>query len=61
MLDPILALIGSSEYTFFNFARIKEPFIRQLLVKRAWMVLAIFLLIDTALCCLFIFVPSKRL
>ena len=28
MLDPILALLGFSEYTFFSFARIKEPFIR---------------------------------
>lgn len=28
MLDPILALAGFSEYTFMNFARIKEPFIR---------------------------------
>jgi hypothetical protein len=61
MLDPILALVGLSEYTFFNFARIKEPFVRQLLIKRAWMVLATVILIDAALCCLFIFVPSKRL
>jgi hypothetical protein len=28
MLDPILALLGYSEYTFMNFARIKEPFVR---------------------------------
>lgn len=28
MLDPILALLGLSEYTFMSFARIKEPFVR---------------------------------
>jgi hypothetical protein len=27
-LDPIMALLGYSEYTFMNFARIKEPFVR---------------------------------
>lgn len=31
MLDPLLALLGLSEYTFFSFARIKEPFIRYVL------------------------------
>jgi len=61
MLDPILAIIGLSEYTFFSFSRVREPFVRKLLVKRAWMVLLAFLLIDAALCCLFILVPGKRL
>ena len=61
MLDPILAFVGLSEYTFASFARIKEPFVRQLLVKREWMVLGVVILVDAALCCLFIFVPSKRL
>lgn len=28
MLDPILALVGLSEYTFMSFARVKEPFVR---------------------------------
>jgi len=28
MLDPVLAMVGYSEYTFMSFARIKEPFIR---------------------------------
>jgi hypothetical protein len=60
-LDPILALVGYSEYTLFNFSRIREPYVRQLLVKRALMVLAITLLIDAALCVLFILVPGKRL
>ena len=61
MLDPILALVGLSEYTFFNFARVKELFVRQLLVRRAWMVVLAVVLIDAALCSLFIFVPGKRL
>ncbi|KID75127.1 Protein rax1 [Metarhizium brunneum] len=60
-LDPIMALIGYSEYTPFNFSRIREPYVRQLLAKRAMMVLAITILIDAALCVLFILVPGKRL
>lgn len=28
MLDPLMALIGYSEYTFMRFNRIKEPFVR---------------------------------
>lgn len=60
-LDPILALIGYSEYTPFNFSRIREPYVRKLLTQRAIMVLAVTLLIDAALCVLFILVPGKRL
>lgn len=60
-LDPILALLGFSEYTLFNFSRIKEPFIRKLLNKRALMVLSLILLIDAAFVILFVFVPGKRL
>ncbi|KAF9878614.1 rgs domain protein [Colletotrichum karsti] len=60
-LDPVLALIGLSEYTPFNFSRIREPYVRKLLAKRAIMVLAVTLLIDAALCVLFILVPGKRL
>ncbi|KAL7961150.1 RGS domain-containing protein [Trichoderma compactum] len=60
-LDPILALIGFSEYTPFNFSRIREPYVRRLLAKRALMVLAVTTLIDAGLCVLFILVPGKRL
>ncbi|KAM0255695.1 hypothetical protein ACHAQJ_005539 [Trichoderma viride] len=60
-LDPILALIGFSEYTPFNFSRIREPYVRRLLAKRALMVLAVTFLIDAGLCVLFILVPGKRL
>ncbi|KAJ6782962.1 hypothetical protein PWT90_09992 [Aphanocladium album] len=60
-LDPIMALLGFSEYTPFNFSRIREPYVRTLLVKRAFMVLLVTALITVALCVLFIFVPGKRL
>ncbi|KAK4987331.1 Bud site selection protein, Revert to axial protein 1 [Elasticomyces elasticus] len=61
MLDPILALAGLSEYTFLSFTRIKEPYVRKLLNKRAMTCLLWIALIDVAWCCLFIFVPGKRL
>lgn len=60
-LDPVLALIGLSEYTPFNFSRVREPYVRKLLIRRALMVLAVTLVVDVALCVLFIFVPGKRL
>jgi hypothetical protein len=61
MLDPILALLGYSEYTLMDFNKIREPFVKQTLNKRSLTTLAMFLLLDTAVCCLFIFVPGKRL
>ncbi|RDL33220.1 Uncharacterized protein BP5553_08659 [Venustampulla echinocandica] len=60
-LDPILALVGFSEYTFMSFSRVRERFVRKLLNKRALMVLGVTLLIDAALVVLFVFVPGKRL
>ncbi|KKA29955.1 hypothetical protein TD95_003782 [Thielaviopsis punctulata] len=60
-LDPILALIGFSEYTPFNFSRIKEPFVRKMLTRRAITLLFVIVVIDAALCLLFILVPGKRL
>lgn len=61
MLDPVLAFMGLSEYTFMSFQRVKEPFVRKLLNKRALMCLAVIFLVTAALCCLFILVPGKRL
>lgn len=61
MLDPLLALAGASEYTLFSFFRIREPYVRRLLAKRSLTVLAEVILIDAALCCLFVFVPGRRL
>ncbi|KAI9682814.1 MAG: Bud site selection protein, Revert to axial protein 1 [Bathelium mastoideum] len=61
MLDPLTALAGLSEYTFLKYYRIREPFVRHLLSKRALMCLGWIAAIDAALLCLFIFVPGKRL
>ena len=44
-----------------NWSRIREPFVRRLLNKRASMVLACTVLIGVALIILFIFVPGKAL
>jgi hypothetical protein len=44
-----------------SFSRIQEPYIRKLLNKRALMVLLVFVLVDAAVCCLFILTPGYRL
>lgn len=61
MLDPILALAGYSEYTFFDFNKIREPFVRKTLNRRSLTMLIMFAVLTVAICCLFIFVPGKRL
>lgn len=60
-LDPILVFAGYSEYTLMSFSRIQEPFVKKLLLKRSYMVFAEVILVTAAICCLFIFVPGKRL
>ncbi|KAI0391480.1 putative RGS domain protein [Xylariaceae sp. FL0594] len=60
-LDPIMALLGLTEYTPFSFVRIREPYVRKLLIKRAITVLAVTVLVDAAILVLFILVPGKRL
>jgi hypothetical protein len=61
MLDPILALLGASEYTLMNFFRMREPYVKKTLTTRSLTMLLFFLIADTAVCSLFIFVPGKRL
>ncbi|THV94954.1 regulator of G protein signaling superfamily [Aureobasidium pullulans] len=61
MLDPIQALLGYSEYTFTNYFAVKENFVHRLLTRRSMMCLMWIAVIDAAVCCLFIFVPGKRL
>jgi hypothetical protein len=56
MLDPLLALAGYSEYT-----KIREPFVRKTLKRRSISMLGMFTALTVAICCLFIFVPGKRL
>ena len=33
MLDPVLALVGFSEFAFMQFARIREPFVRYVAIS----------------------------
>ncbi|KAF2203334.1 regulator of G protein signaling superfamily [Delitschia confertaspora ATCC 74209] len=61
MLDPILALLGYSEYTLFDFNRMREPFVIKTLRMRSMSMLLFFLLVTVATCCIFIFVPGKDL
>ena len=44
-----------------SFSRIREPYVRKLLNKRAIMVLTVSTFITACLVVLFIFVPGKRL
>lgn len=60
-LDPFMALLGYSEYTFMSLSRVREPYVRKLLTSRALTVLAVWIAITVALCCLFILVPGKRI
>jgi hypothetical protein len=57
----ILAFAGFSEYTFMNWARIREPYVRNLIRKRALMATLIALLIAVALSVIFILVPGTKL
>jgi len=59
-LDIIAAYIGLSEYTFMNWSRVREPFVRRLLLTRATMAFFMFLAAAVALSVLFIFVPGTR-
>ncbi|KAL1958190.1 hypothetical protein VTO42DRAFT_5045 [Malbranchea cinnamomea] len=60
-MDPILALIGLSEYTFMNFTGIREPYVRTLLNKRALACILLAVAVAVALSILFIFVPGHHL
>ncbi|EEH20828.1 hypothetical protein PABG_03059 [Paracoccidioides brasiliensis Pb03] len=60
-IDPIFALAGFSEYTIFTWARIREPYVRSLLIKRASVSLLLGAFIAVAICVLFIFVPGTQL
>jgi hypothetical protein len=60
-IDPLIALAGFSEYTFMNWTKIREPYVRSLLSKRALVALLLAVFIAGALSVLFIFVPGHRL
>jgi len=54
-------MVGYSEYTFFHYVKVKEPFVRKLLRKRGLAVGWWVFWIALALIILFVFVPGKRL
>lgn len=60
-LDPAMAILGYSEYTFMNWAPIREPYVRKLLNKRATAAVFIGLFVAAALSVLFIFVPGTMI
>lgn len=60
-IDPVMAFLGFSEYTFMNWAPIREPYVRKLLNKRATATMSIAFFVAAALSILFIFVPGTML
>lgn len=60
-LDPILVLLSQSETTPFRLIRIREPYVKRLLIQRSLGVLLLIALITAALTVLFVFVPGHRL
>lgn len=60
-LDPVLALLGLSETTFCSFIRIREPYVRNLLLRRSLWVLFLAVLTAGILTIIFSTVPSIRL
>ncbi|KAK5074407.1 Bud site selection protein, Revert to axial protein 1 [Lithohypha guttulata] len=59
-LDLIAAYLGFSEYTWMNWSRVREPYVKRLLMMRGNMALLFFLAAAVGLSVLFIFVPGVR-
>ena len=59
-LDIVTAYVGFSEYTWMNWSRVREPYVKRLLMKRANMAMLMFLGVAVGLSVLFIFVPGVR-
>lgn len=57
-LDIITAYLGLSEYTWMNWSRVSEPYVKKLLMMRANIALLFFLIGAIGLSVLFIFVPG---
>lgn len=57
-LDIVAAYLGFSEYTWMNWSRVREPYVKRLLIMRANIALLMFLLAAVGLSVLFIFVPG---
>lgn len=60
-LDPLMALAGFSEASSRKVVRIREPYVRQLLIKRAFYVLAVIVLVAAIFVIIFALVPGRRL
>lgn len=60
-LDPVLAILGYSETGPGKVIRIKEPYVRSLLVKRSVYVLVVIVLVTACFVVLFALVPGHRL
>lgn len=60
-LDPLLAILGYSETGPGKMIRIKEPYVRSLLVKRSCYVLGVIVVVTAAFVVLFALVPGHRL
>jgi hypothetical protein len=60
-IDPIMAFLGYSEYTFMTWSPIREPYVRKLLNKRATATILIAAFVAAALSILFILVPGTTL
>lgn len=57
-LDLVAAYLGFSEYTWMNWSKVQEPYVKKLLIMRANMAMLFFLLVAVGLSVLFIFVPG---
>jgi hypothetical protein len=60
-LDPLMAIMGYSETSPGKLIRIREPYVRSLLVKRAIYVLVVIVVVTACFVVLFALVPGKRL
>ncbi len=58
-LDPVLVLMSQSETTPFRLIRVREPYVRRLLLQRAVGLLGLIALVTAALTVLFVFVLSQ--
>ncbi|KAK7204002.1 putative RGS domain protein [Myxozyma melibiosi] len=60
-LDPIFVFSGYSELTYFKYHKLREPYVKSLLVRRAVWVMGVAVLLIICLCVLFGLVPGRRL
>lgn len=60
-LDPILAFLGFSETGPLRMIRVREPYVRRLLVKRALFISVIMIIVAACFVIVFALVPGKRL